>query len=81
MACYNQIKLLLDYPNFRRAEDQLHLWYLSVWYVILFNNFRVKHLGCKYIHMIVIIYLQTAVTWLKYCQYGVKLYQINQSIN
>ena len=23
----------------------------------------------------------TAVTWLKYCQYGVKLYQINQPIN
>ena len=22
----------------------------------------------------------TAVTWLKYCRYGVKLYQINQSI-
>ena len=25
--------------------------------------------------------IKNAVTWLKYCRYGVKLYPINQSIN
>ena len=40
-------------------------------------------LSCRFYEnsLIILESERAAVTWLKYCQYGVKLYPINQSIN
>ena len=42
---------------------------------------RLKYDVLQYVFFLIFYIIKTAVTWLKYCRYGVKQYSINQSMN
>ena len=42
---------------------------------------RLKYDVLQYVFFLIFYIIKTAITWLKYCRYGVKQYSINQSIN